>query len=135
MSFLDVPLRHPCWWRHQVSRNGYGTDWCMNMQFNILGNIGPGAWQCGRVERGPYKNDRGPIYLRMSRASKVSKKFIMWNSAQTCLFIFPAFENRKHSLWPWKRSVWQIPNRIRNNKNAQIYLETNLPYYTIFRAL
>ena len=26
MSFLEVPLRHPCWWHHQVSRNGYDPD-------------------------------------------------------------------------------------------------------------
>ena len=26
LSFLEVPLRHPCWWRHQVSRNGYDRD-------------------------------------------------------------------------------------------------------------
>ena len=26
LSFLEVPLRHPCWWRHQVSRNGYDPD-------------------------------------------------------------------------------------------------------------
>ena len=38
------------------------------------------------------KNDRGAIFLSASRASKVSKKFIMWHSAQNFLFKLLAFE-------------------------------------------
>lgn len=38
------------------------------------------------------KNDRGTIFLSASRASKVSKKFIMWHSAQNFLFKLLAFE-------------------------------------------
>ena len=33
-----------------------------------------------RAQRGPYENDRGPIFPGTARASSVSKMFITWHS-------------------------------------------------------
>ena len=38
------------------------------------------------AQRGPYKNERGPMFPTAARASEVRKYFIIWYSDLTCLF-------------------------------------------------
>ena len=42
------------------------------------GILARGRGSTDRAQRGPYKNDRGPIFPSTARASSVSKLFIIW---------------------------------------------------------
>ena len=69
------------------------------------------------------KKVRGPIFPDTAQASDVTKHFIMVFRKTSLILIFRLSRTKIYGLWPlpWKWSVWQNPDRVRTNQNAQMY--------------
>ena len=72
--FMNRSVKHPCWWRHQVSRNGYGPD-CLPLWQNLVVRIG-----------------NKPIYCKLW-SSKGIRNVRHWKSWDSLLF-FSEFKER-----------------------------------------